>query len=165
MQSNEAVFVKFLKNIKGMHSHQQALETLMLNVHSFRALCQTKHVNKRQELATYLLKVTDKVYNRSQFTHCLNVVYDDPFSILLEKSVESLAKNSYKIPLETQRFVQFFQLARGRATNQLKQIHLHNIHQDQNWFRICSLLMVMGMRNSFAHWRLFYTLNRDDWQS
>jgi hypothetical protein len=74
MQSNEALFIKFLKNIKGMHSQQQALKMLMANIYLFKALCQTKHVNKRQELTTYLLKVTDKVYNRSQFIHCFNIV-------------------------------------------------------------------------------------------
>lgn len=162
MHTDEAKFVELLKMIKGNHNHYLALNTLMFNVSSFRALCQTKHADKKKELEDYLLRIADKIPDRSQLVACLKIVYDDPFNTLLEKSVKSLAKTSDRIPQETDCFSKIFQVAKEKATNRLAQINLQDIHQDGNWFRVCSLIMIIGMRDCFTHWKLFYALDSDD---
>ena len=103
------------------------MDCLHRNIPVFTQLCQTKFKHRRHELVEYLL-------NRSSYSECLKIVFEDAFTTMRDKCIEDLKSGTYS---RTFSFLFNNQDSKILPIYYLKQITLQDIRQiPDTWFKI-----------------------------
>jgi hypothetical protein len=147
-----------LENIDNECYEHDIKRGLSQNVEDFRELCRTTHVNRKEEILSFIVRSFEKYVADPR---CFDIVYNDAYPILRDKSVESLKNNPESN--ELQMFVKYCKANKERAIEEFKKIKLEDLQENRDtWFLFATLANTFG--HSIARsWRSFYIINNAEY--
>jgi hypothetical protein len=149
-----------LDNIhKGSHISEN-LYWLSMKAKEFRKLCNTTYSAYKGELLEYMLRYFPE-YSRD--AECFNIVLDDAYTFLYDRSVQSL-RNDINTVKEIETFAIYTKFApqATRAMDEFKQIKVEDLQDKSDaWYALATL--VSGFDPQSAQlWTVLYYINNPD---